>query len=115
MKVIVCGGRDFTNEWLLNEWLDATHSETPITTLVQGGAMGADSLARQWARSRGVLVITVEADWTKHGKAAGPIRNQRMLDEHKPELVIAFNGGRGTADMMRRANAAGVDVQEAIP
>jgi hypothetical protein len=50
------------------------------------------------------------ADWNTHGRAAGPIRNQRMLDEVKPELVVAFPGGRGTADMVRRAREAGVNV-----
>ena len=47
--------------------------------------------------------------WEKHGKAAGPIRNQFMLEQEKPDLVIAFDGGRGTADMMRRSRRAGVD------
>jgi hypothetical protein len=52
------------------------------------------------------------AQWKKHGRAAGPIRNQRMLDEGKPDLVVAFPGGRGTADMIRRAERAGVPVQQ---
>jgi hypothetical protein len=51
------------------------------------------------------------AQWKKHGRAAGPIRNQRMLDKGKPDLVVAFPGGRGTADMIRRAERAGVPVR----
>jgi hypothetical protein len=48
------------------------------------------------------------ADWEKLGRSAGPIRNQAMLDEGRPDLVVAFPGHHGTADMVRRARAAGV-------
>jgi hypothetical protein len=57
-------------------------------------------------------LINEPADWKAHGRAAGPIRNQRMIDEHRPELVVAAPGGRGTADMVRRARAAGIEVFE---
>jgi UDP-N-acetylmuramoylalanine-D-glutamate ligase len=50
------------------------------------------------------------ADWKLHGKSAGHIRNQQMLDESKPDIVIAFPGGRGTANMIKRAKKAGVEV-----
>jgi hypothetical protein len=81
-----------------------------FTEVVHGGAPGADSEAGVFARLRHAKEIIYRANWKAHGKAAGPIRNQRMLDEAKPELVIAFPGGRGTADMVRRAEAAGVPV-----
>ena len=55
------------------------------------------------------------ADWIRHGRAAGPIRNEQMLREGCPDLVVAFHDdpglGRGTADMVRRALAAGVPVR----
>jgi hypothetical protein len=60
----------------------------------------------------GVPVSAHPADWFSHGKAAGPIRNQEMLAMEAPALVVAFPGGRGTADMVRRARKAGVDVLE---
>jgi hypothetical protein len=56
--------------------------------------------------------VVYPADWAKHGRAASPIRNQQMLDEGRPNLVVAFPGGRGTADMVRRARSAGVEVIE---
>jgi UDP-N-acetylmuramoylalanine-D-glutamate ligase len=59
-----------------------------------------------------IPVETYEADWDTHGKAAGPIRNKRMLDEGKPDLVVAFPGGRGTANMISQARKAGVEVIE---
>lgn len=91
--------------------MDRLHAETPVTCLIEGGALGADRLARRWAYTvGGITVETFPADWGAHGKAAGPIRNQRMIDEGKPDVVLAFPGGRGTADMIRRAEAAGIRV-----
>jgi hypothetical protein len=81
-----------------------------IELLIHGAARGADSLAAAWAHDCHVPQLGVRADWNKHGRAAGPIRNQIMLDEGKPHLVIAFPGGTGTADMVRRARAAKVRV-----
>ncbi len=115
-KVLVCGGRDYLETEHVYTVLDQIHHASPISELIQGGAMGADSLARAWARDRKVDSTTVEADWIKHGKAAGPIRNQYMLDGYKPDMVVAFPGGRGTADMTRRAKAAGIRVEtHALP
>ena len=48
------------------------------------------------------------ADWAKHGKAAGPIRNAEMLTEFLPDYIVAFPGGKGTADMLRKAEKARV-------
>src|SRR5690606_25211324 len=91
--------------------LDRFHARKgPISVLIHGAARGADSIAGQWAASRGVEALSFPANWTRDGKAAGPIRNQRMLDEGQPDVVIAFPGGGGTADMVRRAKAAGVQV-----
>lgn len=115
-RVLVCGGRDFYGDDAWNRMMEVLgdiHAETPITAVIQGGASGADMLARCWADMFNVKRITVPADWQTHGPAAGPIRNRRMLTDFKPDLVVAFPGGRGTADMVRQAKAAGVPVQEA--
>lgn len=109
MRVLVCGGRDFANRELVNAILDGAANGAGLSCVIQGGANGADKLAREWAWSREVACETFEADWSR-GKAGGPIRNQRMLDDGKPELVIAFPGGAGTADMVSRANRAGIPV-----
>jgi YspA, cpYpsA-related SLOG family len=112
MKVIVCGGRDFKDWQFLAATLDALDAETPFDRLATGAAPGADTLADSWARSRGVRVERYYALWRTHGRAAGPIRNQKMLDDEHPDLVIAFPGGVGTADMVTRSKAAGVPVKE---
>lgn len=113
-RVLVCGGREFDN-W--NRLVSAMERNGvfPINTvaIIQGGAKGADFLAKTWAKSVGIPVDEYPADWKTHGKAAGGIRNQKMLDEGKPDLVIAFPGGAGTADMVRRAEKAGVPVTKA--
>ncbi len=113
MKLLVCGGRDYLDAELVGIVLDRIHKETPITLLIQGGAMGADSLARAWARRMGVENRTFEADWNKHGKGAGPIRNLQMLTEGRPDMVVAFPGGRGTTNMVDQAHLAGVIVEHA--
>lgn len=95
----MCGGRDFT-DW---QRAEDVFSDTDITHVVQGGARGADALARRWCAEHDVPCVTIEADWATHGRAAGPLRNQRMLDEYDFDQVIAFPGGRGTEDMVLRA------------
>lgn len=112
MKVLVCGGRDYADARALAEVLDAIGRETPITRLIHGAARGADSLAAAWAKSRGIPASAFPADWKTDGRAAGFVRNARMLREGRPEVVVAFPGGKGTAHMVNLARAAGVPVRE---
>jgi hypothetical protein len=108
-RILVCRSRNFTDAALLEACLD----EIPrITAIIKGGAAGTDRLARHFARLRDVTVETFPAQWATHRLAAGPIRNKRMLVEGKPDLVVAFPGGPGAADMVRQARAAGVKVIE---
>ena len=122
MRVLVCGGRDFANAALLESLLDQKHSELDFTVLIHRAAVGADTLAGEWAQSRGIDVASCPAQWSVHDPnwcrcsnsrrphcpSAGARRNAQMLQDAKPDLVIAFPGGNGTADMVRRAEAAGV-------
>jgi hypothetical protein len=109
MRVLVIGGRDFDDPELLNEALDRLHRERGVTALIHGDARGADRLAGEWATANGIPVETHPADWKRCGRGAGPMRNRSMLDE-RPDLLVAFPGGKGTADMVRRARKAGLDV-----
>jgi predicted Rossmann-fold nucleotide-binding protein len=102
MKILVCGGRDFTNKKALYEALDVGSQGAEEVLIIHGGAKGADSLAQQWADEKGWPCQYFPADWDKNGTAAGPMRNQKMLDVGKPDLVVAFPGGRGTTDMKKR-------------
>lgn len=114
---IVCGGRDFDDRALLFRALDAFHVEAPFACIFHGGARGADRLAGQWAASRDVPVWVFPAAWREHGRSAGVRRNADMLRElllacsrglAMSGHVFAFPGGRGTADMVRRAESAGL-------
>ncbi len=115
MRALVCGGRDFNDTGAVFAALDAIHAETPISLIIQGGARGADHAADLWAYDRGAARLEFRADWVAHGKGAGPRRNQTMLEAGKPDIVVAFPGGKGTADMVRRAKLAGVAVREVSP
>lgn len=114
-RPIVCGGRAFRDRDFVYATLDRLNHEDGFDDIIQGGASGADALARDWAASRLVCYLNFAADWKKHGLVAGPIRNQRMIDEGRPDGCIAFPGGTGTADMVRRARAAGLPVIEVSP
>lgn len=110
-KVLVCGGRSYFNSAHLDSVLDLfVKNVGPITLLINGGATGADTLAYQWATNRGITTATYKADWTQHGKAAGPKRNEFMLDDSDPDVVIAFKGGKGTQNMIDIARKAGKKV-----
>jgi hypothetical protein len=111
--VLVCGGRDF-NDWeAMNEAL--CYHASDADKIIHGGAQGADNLSGQWAKAAGIPCRVFKADWMKYKKAAGPIRNQRMIDEGKPNLVIAFQGGKGTRDMLNRARKALVTIIQITP
>lgn len=112
LRVLVCGGRNYNNrDHIHNVLCDLDAMVGPISCIIHGCASGADSEAFIWSQMVGALHAPFRADWRAHGKAAGPIRNQRMIDEGKPDLVVAFPGGRGTDDMVRRARSAGVEVR----
>ena len=104
--ILVCGTRDGVPYDLLDSELTALAPDVVIT----GGARGTDAQAAAWAHAHGVKVATYKADWAEHGRAAGPMRNQAMLDAAKPDLVLAFPSKTsvGTYDMLRRAKAAHV-------
>lgn len=115
-RVLVTGGRTYTNDTKIRDYLDYLLERIAPRDmiLIAGGAKGADSLAQGWAishRNR-VLLIVEQAHWKQDGKAAGPRRNQRMLDLHHPELVVAFPGGRGTEHMKMIAAKAGIQIVE---
>lgn len=114
-RVLVCGGRNYTDAPKVRAVLDKLHAEAGIDLIIQGGAKGADDLAFDCARVNYVDQVQFDADWENQGSFAGPMRNTRMLNEGKPDLVIAFPGGRGTADMVKKARRAGVQVVEIAP
>lgn len=87
LRLLVCGDRN---------WYDSVVVEKKIRELnpsiiIHGAARGADSLASSVAKQLGIPVLKFPALWEKYGRAAGPIRNQQMLDEGDPNFVLAFH------------------------
>lgn len=115
MRLLVCGDRNFDNWKLLCSEMEKIIISIEVNddlTIIEGEAKGADFLARVWAIYEQHPFEAYPADWNKFGKAAGPIRNKQMLDEGKPDKVLAFlkKGSIGTANMIKQAQAAGVPV-----
>jgi len=113
MRVLVCGDREWTDgETMLRRLQALEHDEV---VLIEGEARGADLMAKGMARHFGWRVLAFPANWDKYHRAAGPIRNQQMLVEGKPDLVLAFHAdiehSKGTRDMVNRARRAGIPVE----
>jgi hypothetical protein len=103
MVVLVCGSRFYADYAKVYDCLN----RLDVSLVIAGGCRGADALAARAAKACGYPFREFPADWQQFGKSAGPIRNQRMLDEGKPDLVVAFHENpeqsTGTKDMIRRA------------
>jgi len=110
MIVVVTGGRDYFDGDTVWRVLYEVHAEYEIDLLVHGAAAGADASAHEWAKENNVRRYPCPADWDRLGRRAGPIRNRYMLDTFRPDLVVAFPGGTGTADCVRAAEERGIKV-----
>ncbi len=126
MKILIAGGRWFgydknclseADQQRVKEDIEyfeycmaKIQEKVEITHIIQGGATGADMLAKTWANNHNMPQTEYKADWHIHGKAAGPIRNQQMLEESKPDLVVVFPGGPGSTNMFRQATKAKIKI-----
>lgn len=124
MRLLVFGGRAFgevpdsrsERSWLPPEVvqmrkrqramgfqrLDQIHAKHIISLIIQGGAPGGDGIGGEWAFRNGIPQLVFRADWNRYSAAAGPKRNQQMIDEGKPDRGLGFPGDVGTRDMMKR-------------
>lgn len=113
MRVLICGSRNWVLYGPILERVRALDPDTDV--VIEGGQRGADLLARQAALECEIPFFEFPAQWKRTGRSAGPKRNARMLRDGEPDLVIAFHEdpglGTGTADMVRKANLAGVPVE----
>lgn len=117
VRLLVCGGRDYSDRDTMFNILEGFEFEHIVEVVIEGEAPGADLLAREWAESMDIDVDPYPASWKVYGRAAGPIRNQQMLVEGKPNYAFAFYDkprhlSKGTADMVKRLKKAGVPVVE---
>lgn len=113
MKVLICGDREWNDYQYILKVVQRLKTKYGEVTIIEGGCRGADILSKEAAIECNLTYKEYPADWTQ-GKKAGPIRNQRMLDEEHPDMVIAFHSNidksKGTKDMVRRAKKAGIPV-----
>lgn len=93
MRVLIAGGRDFADRGMFYRTMDQLHEEHTFTLLIHGTARGADRIGGEWSEERGIDALACPADWKRYGQGAGPKRNRQLLDE-KPELLVAFPGGK---------------------
>lgn len=108
MKVIIAGGRNIINYELVTS---AVHdSQFEITEIVSGGAAGVDTLAIEYAVENDLPFTIYEADWDRHGKAAGPIRNFKMAKNAEALIAIWDGESRGTRNMIEEAKRVGIKV-----
>lgn len=110
MRVAVVGSRFFTDYNYVKSALDVISELNEITVIISGGAKGADSLGERYARENSIEFVLFAADWNKHGKAAGPIRNKQLIEEGKPQLVVAFDPGKGTMNTVGHAERNNIEV-----
>lgn len=121
--IVITGSRDWSNQEAIHNDLAAVEATGRLWAVIEGDARGADRIAgRGWAskaRHRGVGWVSFPADWSKHGKRAGPIRNREMLayalqavEQGIKPVVLAYPLERsiGTLDMMRCCTEAGLRV-----
>ena len=112
-RILVCGGRDWSNQTMTTGVLDGFreqyHEKDKPIVIVEGGAQGADTLAKEYAIKHDIPFEEYRAEWNKYGRAAGPVRNSQMLNSGI-DVVIAFPGGRGTRDTIGKAEKMGVGV-----
>ena len=113
MRILITGSRNWNDESALLRAL-CQYTQTPENdiTVVHGGAKGADACAHKAAKALRLNVRVYPAQWSEHGKKAGPIRNQQMVDAGA-DICLAFPLGKsvGTWDCVRRAKAAGIPVK----
>lgn len=112
--MLVCGGRDSKDNIPVWDALFDLLEKEQLELVITGCSSGVDQHAVTWAYFRAIPCMSFPAPWGI-GKKAGPIRNGWMLKYGKPDLVLAFPGGRGTADMVQKARDAGVEVKEITP
>lgn len=108
MKVIIAGTRTITDRSMVEQAI--RDSNFLITEVVCGSAPGVDTIGFDWAWENGIPVKSFPADWRKHGKAAGPIRNKAM-SEYADALILVWDGkSRGSENMLLHAQQRGLPV-----
>ena len=112
MKVLITGSREWENIELIKKQLE---NLPPNSLIIHGACRGADFIAGSVAKELGLKIKAYPAHWDLYGLAAGPKRNQQMLDENQIDLCLVFHfdleNSKGTKDMVARCKAKGIEVR----
>jgi hypothetical protein len=116
MKILMCGDRNYTDENKVRDVFKALLIAYDNFEIVQGGAAGADFLSNKVAKEMNISVKEYKAEWSKYGRAAGPLRNELMLNDNQDiQLVVAFHkniaNSKGTKNMVDKAINKGIRVE----
>jgi hypothetical protein len=111
MKIVVCGSRTIEDAPYIKACLDKSKFRPSMTGIITGGAGGVDTIAYWWARFNGLPCSVYRAQWSTHGRAAGPIRNHKMAIECDGVIAIWDGKSRGTDNMISQAEKAGKSVE----
>jgi len=112
MNVAIVGSRDYTNydefKWFVETTLQTWRLDD--IQVVTGGAKGADSMAEKWAIENNLAIKIFKPDWLKYGKAAGPLRNQQIVENSTHVIAFPSKSGKGTQDTIIRAKKLGIEI-----
>ncbi|KKN72637.1 hypothetical protein LCGC14_0408790 [marine sediment metagenome] len=110
MKALICGDRNWTDKETIRQYLSELKA-AGYTEIIEGGARGADTIAKEEALKLHLSTNHFPAQWDKYGRSAGYIRNRVMLDQ-KPDIVVGFHkdiaNSKGTADCLKEAKRRGI-------
>ncbi len=115
MRVLVCGGRHVQDADSICREVVRLHTKDPITVLIHGCLAGAGMIAEAWGRRNGIAIVRYPPNWEFYGKKAEGLRNGFMIADSRADLVLAFPGGRHTADLVQRAADGNIAVLEIAP
>ncbi|NVZ99610.1 DUF2493 domain-containing protein [Pseudomonas gingeri] len=109
MRVLICAGRYYMNASMCRKVLEAYQQVRRIEVLIHGGNQYLGSTLEDWARETGTHIVRYPSNWQLYGKQAERRRNQFMLLDSEPDLVLAFPGGNDTEELVAQARAIGIE------
>lgn len=112
MRILICSGRFYADTKSVTRVLDAYASTQHMDVLIHGGHQILGGIVESWAREMDVHLIRYPANWARYGKYAELRRNLFMLQDSRPDVVLAFPGGEDTAECIKIAQQAGIKVVE---
>ncbi|KQN63869.1 MULTISPECIES: DUF2493 domain-containing protein [Rahnella] len=112
MRVLICAGRFYADIHTVERVLELYAHSQHIRVLIHGGHQSLGAMIERWARDADVHVVRYPANWALHGKYAEIRRNLFMIEDSRPDIILAFSGGEDTAECIKLARQAGIKVME---